>query len=61
MDNNNKTHFIRTSDEETKKKLEELGYQLISYDSKSWTFLNDTKLVFDGDNQKIVHTNALSF
>lgn len=45
MDKNYK--FIKTQDEQTKKTLETLGFQLISYDGKTATFINDSKLFFD--------------
>ncbi len=57
---NNKTTFIKTTDEETKKKLIEEGFQLVSSDSSGWTFLNDAKIVFEGKEIKVIHTNALN-
>lgn len=44
--------FIKTQDENTKKTLEQLGYQLISYDGKTATFLNNSKMSFDKSGVK---------
>lgn len=57
---NNKTTFIKTTDEETKKKLIEEGFQLVSSDSSGWTFLNDAKIVFEDKQIRVIHTNALN-
>lgn len=39
--------FIKTQDEHTKEVLISLGYQMISNDGKTTTFINDSKLYFD--------------
>ena len=54
--------FIKTQDEQTKKTLESLGYQLLSYDGKTATFINDSKLKFDKTVSKnSVMSNKLEF
>lgn len=52
------THFIRTTDVETKELLLKQGFQLINEENNSWTFLNSDKLVF-ADN-KVTYTNILN-
>lgn len=52
--------FIKTQDPETKKTLESLGYQLVSFDGRTATFINDSKLHFDEtDIKNTVKTNRL--
>lgn len=51
-------NFIKTSDEETAKKLEESGYTLVNYDAPFWTFLNDSKMTFE--SQKLNYTNNIN-
>lgn len=59
MDKNYK--FIKTQDLETKKTLESLGYQLISFDGRTATFINDSKLHFDNEDLKnTTFSNILS-
>lgn len=60
MDKKEKKLFIKTTDPDTKKQLEELGFQLVSSDSSGWTFLNDSKIVFDNKEVKVIHTNTLN-
>jgi hypothetical protein len=55
---NKETHFIRTTDADTKELLLKQGFELIQEDGKSWTFLNSNKLVF-ADN-KVTYTNILN-
>lgn len=53
--------FIKTQDAETKKTLESLGYQLISFDGKTATFINDTSLKFENKGLKnTTFSNILS-
>ena len=52
--------FIVTKDAETASKLEKLGYNLITKQENTWTFLNDKKLSFS-EKEKIVETNNLTF
>ncbi len=52
--------FIMTQDEQTAKKLQSLGYQLLSKQGNCWTFLNQQNAVFSADD-KIVQTNKLHF
>ena len=52
--------FIMTQDEQTAKKLQSLGYQLLSKQGNFWTFLNQQNAVFSADD-KIVQTNKLHF
>ncbi len=45
---NTKNKFIVTTFEDTAKKLEKLGFTLLSHSGKSWTFLNKgTPLSFE--------------
>ena len=60
MDKKEKKLFIKTTDPDTKKQLEELGFQLVSSESSGWTFLNDSKVVFDNKEIKVIHTNTLN-
>ena len=60
MDKKENKPFIKTTDPDTKKQLEELGFQLISSDSSGWTFLNDSKIVFENKEVKVIHTNTLN-
>lgn len=60
MDKKEKKLFIKTTDPDTKKQLEELGFQLVSSDSSGWTFLNDSKVIFDNKEIKVIHTNTLN-
>ena len=60
MDKKEKKLFIKTTDPDTKRQLEELGFQLVSSDSSGWTFLNDSKIVFDNKEVKVIHTNTLN-
>ncbi len=54
--------FIKTQDLETKKTLESLGYQLISFDGTTATFVNDASLKFEESNVKnTVMSNKLEF
>ena len=54
--------FIKTQDEQTKKTLEALGYQILSYDGKTATFINDSKLYFDkADIKNAVMSNKLEY
>ena len=55
-----KTTFIKTTDEETKEKLIKEGFPLVSSDSSGWTFLNDSKIVFEDNQIRVIHTNALN-
>jgi len=60
MDKKEKKLFIKTTDPDTKRQLEELGFQLVSSDSSGWTFLNDSKIIFDNKEVKVIHTNTLN-
>ena len=53
--------FIKTQDEETSSILTDLGYQLLSYSSGTWTFLQNKKIDFANtiDQKKIVVSNML--
>jgi len=60
MNKKEKKLFIKTTDPDTKRQLEELGFQLVSSDSSGWTFLNDSKIIFDNKEVKVIHTNTLN-
>ena len=53
-------NFIRTTDEKVKDELVLKGYQLVSSDGKSWTFLNDSSKHMNFDNKKVAFTNILN-
>jgi hypothetical protein len=53
-----KQNFIRTTDEDTKNKLLEEGFKLISQDGSAYTFINDVTHTFE-DKSKITYTNML--
>jgi hypothetical protein len=53
-----KQNFLKTTDEDTKNKLLEQVFKLISQDGSTYTFLNDTTLTFE-DKSKITYTNIL--
>ena len=53
--------FIKTQDPETKKTLESLGYQLVSFDGRTATFINDASFKFNDEGlDKITLSNILS-
>ena len=60
---NTKQIFIKTSDEETKNKLESAEFELIDFTNGMWTFLNNPKkaMCFDKDGtlEKVVFSNKL--
>lgn len=54
--------FIKTTDEETAKKLIACGYELLSVQGGVWTFANNQpKHEIDVDGKKVVFTNKLTF
>ena len=54
-------NFIKTSDKETKEKLIELGFVLLSENGGVATFLNNNKNTLDFSNEMLVFTNKLEF
>lgn len=52
-------NFIRTTDEKVKDELISKGYQLVSSDNNSWTFINDTSKPMSFDNKKVTFTDIL--
>ena len=53
-------NFIQTQDESTAERLEKQGFQLLNKQGNMWTFLNDKKLCFSGeDAKKTVLTNKI--
>lgn len=55
-----KYNFIRTTDEETKIKLLNLGFVLVSEDNGCATFMNESKLNFSNiDSTQLQFTNML--
>lgn len=53
-----KMNFIRTSDEDTRDKLINLGFTFLQKDGKFFCFLNDGKQVFNED-KKIIYTDKV--
>lgn len=56
-----KYNFIKTSDKETKENLLKEGFKLVSQDGNVATFLNNHSLTFENTNNKIQHSNMLTF
>ena len=58
-----KGNFLKTSDQETRNKLLELGFELISEDGNVSTFLNNSTLTFNNidKDMKITYSNILTF
>ena len=59
-----KHNFIKTTDKETADKLLMCGFQLVSSDNNTYTFLNQQSNNFNFENtniKKIVYTNTLVF
>ena len=53
--------FIKTYDEQTRDKLLEQGYQMISQNGNEWFFMYNSILKFDDiDTNKIQYTNILN-
>ena len=55
-----KSKFIVTTSEESAEILEAAGFELISYSTGQWTFLNNGKLQFS-NLKKISFTNKINF
>lgn len=51
--------FIRTSDEETFKKLVKEGLTFVGKEDNFWTFINDGNYKFDVKEMKIHYTDKL--
>lgn len=57
----NKQNFIRTSDENTAKLLEESGFTFLHKEGTFSIFLNDCKMNFSDDIKKeILYTNMMN-
>lgn len=57
-----KGNFIKTTDPDTKAQLIAAGFELISEDGKTSTFLNKSTHTFDDKNKlKITYSNILTF
>lgn len=54
-----KYNFLKTSDIETKNRLLEAGFKLVSQEGNVFTFINDHSLTFE-DKYKIQYSNILS-
>ena len=55
-----KNLFIKTTDSDTAEQLKSEGFQLISKDGNTFTFLNKTPSAFNKDNKKISYSNILT-
>ena len=56
------SHFIKTTDKETAKKLMSAGFQLVSQNNGIYTFLNQPPKNFsfdEVDKKKMAYTNIL--
>lgn len=52
--------FIKTKDKGVAEQLLFLGYELLQQSGNEFTFLNDSKIIFDGEHSdKIVTSNTL--
>nr|DAG26254.1 MAG TPA: hypothetical protein [Caudoviricetes sp.] len=56
-----KYNFIKTSDIDTKNKLIEEGFKLVSQDNGMFTFVNNNSITFENTNKKIQYSNILTF
>lgn len=56
----NKNLFIKTTDVDTAEQLKAEGFQLVSKDGNTFTFLNKTPSTFNKDNKKISYSNILT-
>ena len=56
----NKNLFIKTTDADTAEQLKAEGFQLVSKDGNTFTFLNKTPSTFNKDNKKISYSNILT-
>lgn len=56
-----KYNFIKTSDIDTKNKLIEEGFKLVSQDNGMFTFVNNNSIAFENTNKKIQYSNILTF
>lgn len=54
-----KYNFLKTSDIETKNRLLEAGFKLVSQEGNIFTFINDHSLTFEDKNNKIQYSNML--
>lgn len=54
-----KYNFLKTSDIETKNRLLEAGFKLVSQEGNVFTFINDHSLTFEDKNNKIQYSNML--
>ena len=57
---NNKNLFIKTTDADTAEQLKAEGFQLVSKDGNTFTFLNKSSSTFNKDNKKISYSNILT-
>lgn len=55
-----KNLFIKTTDSDTAEQLKAEGFQLISKEGNTYTFLNKTPSTFNKDNKKISYSNILA-
>lgn len=51
--------FVKTKDEKTKENLIKAGFQLVSFESNIWTFVNNKNFKFD--ESKVFFSNTLNF
>lgn len=56
----NKNLFVKTTDADTAEQLKAEGFQLVSKDGNTFTFLNKTPSTFNKDNKKISYSNILT-
>lgn len=52
-------NFICTSDAETANKMIKEGMTLVAHENGFWTFINEDKIKFDKDSNKVRLTNQL--
>ena len=60
MNTVNKNLFVKTTDADTAEQLKAEGFQLVSKDGNTFTFLNKTPSTFNKDNKKISYSNILT-
>ena len=58
----NKMYFIKTTDEDTAKRLREAGFEELPKEGNHWIFLNNTSQIagFSSDGLKMNFSNIIS-
>ena len=54
-------NFVKTSDEETAKRLREAGFVELAKEQNRWVFLNKSQYDFSQSDMKVSFDNKLTF